>query len=178
MRSDPIVILPYSAAWVGAFELERDRIAPVLERWLARPIEHVGSTAIPGMAAKAIVDMVAVVHTVDGLDAAVEPLRALGWVHAPEPDQTQRFRSFCTPNIAQRTHHLHVFERSSDSWRDLLAFRDYLRAHPGLAAAYAALKRQLAAQHGSDPNHREPYRAGKAAFIQEVTRVARSSPSP
>ncbi|MDP8907989.1 MAG: GrpB family protein [Chloroflexota bacterium] len=129
------------------------------------------------MAAKAIVDMVAVVHTMDGLEAAVDALRALGWVHAPEPDQAQLFRSFCTPSIATRTHHLHVFEQSSDGWRCLLAFRDYLRAHPGLAAAYAALKRELASQHGSDPNRREPYRVGKAQFIQEVTALARGSSS-
>ena len=177
MRRDPIVISPYDAAWVHAFEVERDQITPVLEPWLARDIAHVGSTSIPGMAAKAIIDMVAVVHSMDGFEAVVDPLRALGWVHAPEPDQAQPFRSFCTPDIAQRTHHLHVFEKTSDSWRDLLAFRDYLRAHPGFAAAYASLKRELASQHGSDPNRREPYRVGKATFIQEVTALASRSSS-
>ncbi|CAA9482227.1 MAG: UDP-glucose 4-epimerase [uncultured Solirubrobacteraceae bacterium] len=131
---------------------------------------------MPGMAAKAIIDMVAVVHSMDGFEATVDPLRALGWVHAPEPDQAQPFRSFCTPDIAQRTHHLHVFEKTSDSWRDLLAFRNYLRVHPGLAAAYAALKRDLALQHGSDPNRREPYRVGKATFIQAVTALANRAP--
>lgn len=127
------------------------------------------------MAAKAIIDMLAVVHTMHDFETAADPLRALGWVHAPEPDQTQPLQSFCNPSIAQRTHHLHVFEKTSDNWRDLLAFRDYLRAHPGLATAYAALKRDLASQHGSDPNLREPYRLGKATFIQEVTALARSS---
>jgi GrpB-like predicted nucleotidyltransferase (UPF0157 family) len=98
----------------------------------------------------------------------VDPLRALRWVHAP---------AFCTPSIAERTHHLHVLEHSSDSWRGLLAFPDYLRAHPGLPAAYAALKRELASQYGSDPNRREPYRLGKAQFILQVAALARDRSS-
>jgi GrpB-like predicted nucleotidyltransferase (UPF0157 family) len=64
-----------------------------------------------------------------------------------------------------------VEERSED-WRGWLAFRDYLRADPGLTSAYAALKRELAAKHGADPNRRAPYREGKRAFIEEVTRLA------
>lgn len=173
MRLDPIAISPYDPVWPDAFERERDRIEPVLRPWLARPIEHIGSTSIPGLAAKAIIDMVAVVHTMDDLDTAVGSLGAVGWVHAPEPDDPRPLLSFCTPSIYKRSHHLHVVEQSAQGWRDLLAFRDYLRVHPGLTAAYAALKRELASQHGSDPNRREAYRRGKADFIREVTGLAR-----
>lgn len=125
------------------------------------------------MAAKAIIDMMAVVRYIDDVDQAVGPLHALGWVHAPEPgDEERRVRSFCKPDVAWRSHHLHVIEEGSQDWRNLLAFRDYLRTHPGLASAYAALKGDLAVRHGSDPNRREPYRTGKRAFVEEVTALA------
>lgn len=170
MRLDPIVISPYDSRWPQSFEEERDRIEPVLSPWLARPIEHIGSTSIPGMPAKAIIDMVAVIGVIADVLDAVGPLSALGWLQAPEPgDDEHCRRSFCTPSIANRTHHLHVVEEASDQWQELLAFRDYLRTRPGLASGYAALKRELAMIHGSDPNRREPYRRGKSLFIQEVT---------
>ncbi len=173
MRRDPIVIRPYDPSWPEAFETERARVEPVLGPWLVRPVEHMGSTSVPGLAAKAIVDMLAVVRVIDDVDQAVRPLQNLGWIHAPEPgDEERRVRSFCTPDVGARSHHLHVVEEQSGDWQGCLAFRDYLRAHPGLTSAYAALKRELAAKHGADPNRREPYRAGKRAFIQEVTRLA------
>ena len=172
MRLDPIVISPYDPRWPQLFEQERDRVKPVLSPWLVRPIEHIGSTSIHGMPAKAIIDMVAVIGVIEDVLGAVGPLSALGWFQAPEPgDDGHRRRSFCTPSIANRTHHLHVVEETSDQWHGLLAFRDYLRARPGLTAAYAALKRELATVHGSDPNRREPYRRGKGLFIQEVTEL-------
>lgn len=177
MRLDPIVITPYDPMWPNAFARERDRLEPVLRRWLERPIEHIGSTSIPGMPAKAIIDMVGVVSTMDHLDEAIDPLRRLGWVHAPEPHDAVPFRSFCTPSVERRTHHLHVVEESEVDWRNLLAFRDFLRTHPGLASGYAALKRALASQHGSNPNQREPYRRGKADFIREVTALAMATAS-
>lgn len=141
--------------------------------WLARPGQDMGSTSIPRLAAKAIVDMLAVVRVIDDVDQAHGPLHDLGWVHAPEPrDAERRVRSFCTPNVGQRSYHLHVVEEGPRDWQGWLAFRDYLRAHPGLASAYAALKRELAAIHGAAPNRREPYRQGKRAFIHEVTEIA------
>lgn len=177
MRRDPIVILPYDPGWPGAFEREHDRIEPVLRPWLMRPLEHIGSTSIPGMPAKAIIDMLAVIGNVDDVHRAIPALDALGWIHAPEPrDEEHRFRSFCTPSIANRTHHLHVVEERSERWRGWLAFRDYLRGHPGLAGAYAALKRELAAQHGDNSNRRDAYRGGKAQFIHEITQLALSGP--
>lgn len=173
MRQDPIVISPYDPSWPESFEKERARIEPALRPWLVRPVQHIGSTSIPGMAAKAIIDMLAVVRDIDDIGQAMGLLHALGWVHAPESgDEQQRVRSFCTPSVARRSHHLHVVEERSDDWRGCLAFRDYLRTHPGHASAYAALKRELAAEHGSDPNRREPYRSGKHAFIREVTDLA------
>ena len=173
MRLDPIVMSSYHPRWPQSFAEERDRIEPVLSPWLVRPIEHIGSTSVPGMPAKAIIDMVAAIGVIEDVLGAIDPLSSLGWLQAPEPaDDEHRRRSFCTPSIANRTHHLHVVEEASDQWPGLLAFRDYLRGHPGLASEYAALKRELATIHGSDPNRREPYRRGKSLFIQEVTELA------
>ena len=94
-------------------------------------------------------------------------------MHAPEPfDEAERKLSFCHPDVARRTHHLHVVEDRSDNWRGWLAFRDYLRSHPDAVAEYAAFKSGLAAAHGHDPNQRDAYRQGKADFISNITRIA------
>jgi GrpB-like predicted nucleotidyltransferase (UPF0157 family) len=74
-------------------------------------------------------------------------------------------REFCFPNVARRTHHLHVVEHRSAAWPTWLAFRDHLRNHPADAAEYARIKRELAT---ADPHNRSAYRAGKAPFIQEL----------
>ena len=118
---------PYDPSWPQAFADERDRIEPVLGPWLVRPIEHIGSTSILGMPAKAIIDMVAVIGAIDDVRGAVGPLSALGSLEAPEPGEDQlRRRSFCTPSIANRTHHLHVVERrptsGADCWRSATTY--------------------------------------------------------
>jgi len=179
VRLDPIVIHPYDSAWRQSFERERRRIAPVLSAWVVQDIEHMGSTAVPGLPAKAIIDMLAVVDEIQAAPGAVEPMQAVGWLLAPEPfDESDRRMSFCFPTIEQRTHHLHLVEQRDDAWRDWLAFRDYLRAHDDVAAEYAVLKQRLAAEHGSNPDERTAYRAGKAAFIQNVVDLAFREGSP
>jgi GrpB-like predicted nucleotidyltransferase (UPF0157 family) len=166
VRRDPITILPYDPSWPDAFEQQRARLEPALLPWLTGPVEHIGSTAVPGLAAKPIIDMMA---RIDSYDAdGIEPtMTALGWVHAPEPgDAEARKWSFCCPDAAWRTHHLHIYENSADVWPRLLAFRDHLRTHPEAAAEYAELKRSLAA---ADAHDRPRYRAGKAPFIERLS---------
>ena len=142
---------------------------------MVRPIEHIGSTAVPGLVAKPIIDMVAVVRDIEGVAASRAPLYEIGWVSAPEPlDAVERKLSFCFPSVALRTHHLHVVEGESSAWRGWLAFRDHLRAHPDTARRYGELKTRLATQYGSDPNERDVYRAGKAAWVSAVTAEALS----
>ncbi len=173
MRLDPIVICPYDPSWVESFARQRDRIAPLLAGWITRDIEHMGSTAVPGLAAKPIIDMLAVVDDIHARQRATDLLDTVGWVHAPEPfDEVERKLSFCFPGVARRTHHLHVVEGSSDDWRGWLAFRDYLRSHEGTVVAYADLKTRLADAHGHDPNDRDAYRQGKAEFIRTLTEQA------
>jgi GrpB-like predicted nucleotidyltransferase (UPF0157 family) len=130
---------------------------------------------VPGLPAKSIIDMLARVHSADESDRIVAAMAGIGWVHAPEPgDPAQRKLSFCYPDAAHRSHHLHVVEHGSAGWPTWIAFRDHLRTHPADAAAYGVLKTKLALQDDSD---RPRYRAGKAPFIEGILRAARS-PSP
>jgi GrpB-like predicted nucleotidyltransferase (UPF0157 family) len=174
VRLDPIVMHPYDPAWVVSFEGQRDRITPLLRGWITRGVEHMGSTAVPGLSAKPIVDMLAVVADISTAPRAPQQLLdEAGWVHAPEPfDESERKLSFCFPDVARRTHHLHVVEERSGNWRGWLAFRDYLRAHPHAVTEYAELKARLAAAHGDDPDRRDAYRQGKAGFIRNITNTA------
>jgi len=170
VRLDPIVIHPYDPRWPEMFERERDRIEPVLGGWLTRRVEHMGSTAVPDLPAKGIVDMLAVVDDIDAEPRAVALMAGIGWLAAPEPtDAGDHKLSFCFPSVERRTHHLHVVEEASGSWRGWLAFRDYLRSHEDARREYAALKLQLAEAHGGDPNDRDAYRGGKAAFVRNIT---------
>jgi GrpB-like predicted nucleotidyltransferase (UPF0157 family) len=170
VRLDPIVIEPYDPLWAASFERQRPRVASVLNRWTTRNIEHMGSTAVPGLPAKPIIDMLAVVDDIDAIPDPSTLLEDVEWIHAPEPfDSMERKLSFCFPDIERRTHHLHVVEESSNGWREWLAFRDYLRSHDNEVVAYASLKARLATDHGHDPNERDAYRSGKAGFIRTVT---------
>jgi GrpB-like predicted nucleotidyltransferase (UPF0157 family) len=142
LRRDPIVIADYDPLWPLLFERERVALEQALGSTFVRPIEHIGSTAVAGLAAKPIIDMCAVVADIDDVADRASELSRIGWVAAPEPgDLEERRLSYCTPAVEWRTHHLHVVEETSQGWRGWLAFRDYLRMHPGDAAAYADLKR-------------------------------------
>jgi GrpB-like predicted nucleotidyltransferase (UPF0157 family) len=172
-RQDPIRILPYDDSWPLSFETQRIRVEQALSPWLAHPVEHIGSTAVPGLPAKPIIDMLALVPDHDTSAGVVEAMTAAGWHHADEPhDRERRRRSFCHPTVAWRTHHLHVWEITAP-WRPLLAFRNHLRTHPADASRYAALKSALAA---ADPGDRPAYRSGKSALIEEILRTAVASP--
>ena len=155
------------------YEEQAQRLAHALGSLLVKPIEHIGSTAVQGLVAKPIIDMLAVVADVGVAETITERVESTGWVAAPEAtDATARKLSYCTPSIARRTHHLHVVERSSSDWLGWLAFRDHLRADPRAAAEYGALKTRLAELHGADPNQRDAYRSGKAAWIAATTAAA------
>lgn len=172
MRRDPIVIVNYDPQWPELFERERAALHVALGPALVRPVEHIGSTAVPGLAAKPIIDMCAVVADIDAVSDRAAQLEATGWIAAPEPNDIEESRrSYCTLSVEWRTHHLHIVEDTSVGWRGWLAFRDHLRGHPLDAAAYADLKRSLADQ-AEDPNDRTGYRSGKSGFIQALTRSA------
>jgi GrpB-like predicted nucleotidyltransferase (UPF0157 family) len=163
----PVEIVPYDPSWPSQFVLERDVLAAAVSPWLAGPIEHMGSTAVPGLAAKPVVDILAPVHGLEASQPAIRVVERLGYCHAPYEPELRHW--FCKPSFAHRTHHLHLVPIGSSQWRRPLAFRDYLRAHPEAAAAYEALKRRLATRYRLD---REAYTQAKRPFIDRMTTTA------
>jgi GrpB-like predicted nucleotidyltransferase (UPF0157 family) len=134
-------------------------------------LEHFGSTAVPNLSAKPIIDiLIAVRSLADAQACFVEGLRNLDYVYwAENPKQDRMFFVKGMPPFGpRRSHHVHVTEIHGQMWQRL-AFRDYLRAHPEEARTYAQLKRRLAAEHPAD---REAYTGAKAAYIESVMRKA------
>jgi GrpB-like predicted nucleotidyltransferase (UPF0157 family) len=134
-------LVAYDPAWVLAFEEERAALERVLAPWLEEGVHHIGSTAVPGLAAKPIIDMLAGVDDLDRARAAFEPLRALGYEHLPHRPEAHAF-------VKGDTHHLHLTPPGSDLWRERLAFRDALRADQALRDEYAAWKAEHAGVDG------------------------------
>lgn len=167
MREAPVEIVQYDASWPSQFTEEANAIRRVLARWLVGPIEHIGSTAIPGLAAKPVIDIMAAVQTLEGSRPAISAAAHLGYCYAPYQAASEHW--FCKPSPAVRTHHLHLMPLGSPQWVRSMAFRDYLRTHKTVAAEYEALKRDLAQRHHFD---REAYTESKRRFITRVTKVA------
>jgi GrpB-like predicted nucleotidyltransferase (UPF0157 family) len=161
MADEPVRLSPYDPAWPERFEAERALLEEAIGDHVTGGIHHVGSTAVAGLEAKPIIDVLAGVADLESSRAAFEPLARLGYLHAPY--RAGEMHWFCKPDPAARTHHLHLVPTGSPRFEDELAFRDALRADADLAAAYAALKRRLAAEHGAD---RDAYTDAKTAFVQ------------
>jgi GrpB-like predicted nucleotidyltransferase (UPF0157 family) len=160
----PVEIVPYDPVWPARFEEERQAIAGALAPWIAGSIEHIGSTAIPGLAAKPVIDIMAGVHTLDASRSAIEAAAGLGYCYFPYRPDSEHW--FCKPSPAFRTHHLHLVPFGNEQWLGAIAFRDYVRQHPAIAAEYEMLKRQLAREFQLD---REAYTRAKHPFIERIT---------
>lgn len=172
-----IEIAPYDPTWVRAFAIERGRIVRVLGE-IALRIDHHGSTAVPGLAAKPVIDIQVSVRNLQPMSAYGAALADLGYVHVPHADDAV-CPFFHAPSEWPHTHHVHVVEAGGSEERRTLAFRDYLRQHADVARAYAALKRRLASTHGaSGPAGREAYTDAKTEFITRVTKRALSEGLP
>jgi len=163
----PVRIVPYDPAWPELFEKERVMLASQLAEWLVGPIEHVGSTAVQGLAAKPVIDIMAAVESLVTSRPAIDAVATIGYVYYPyDPEQKHWF---CKPSAAFRTHHLHLVPFGSRSWTERLAFRNYLRRDPIAAREYAELKRRLATQYEFD---RDAYTEAKGPFIQRILKLA------
>ena len=170
-------IAPYDPAWPQEFERERGRIAEALGP-LARRIDHHGSTSIPGLDAKPIIDIQISVDALQPLDAYAQPLATLGYAHVPHPDDAV-CPFFHRPADWPHTHHIHVVAFGGLEERRTLAFRDYLREHADVAGEYASLKRELAPRYaGSDAAAREAYASAKTEFIERVIQIALAAGYP
>jgi|SRR5262245_27713499 len=173
VRLDPIVIRAYDEAWPVAFERERERLTPVFDQWLVRRVEHIGSTAVPRLAAKAIIDILAVVGNVDSVRPVIGRVHEIGWHYAPEPgDEADRYLAFCTPSVARRTHHLHVVEERSGGVARLAGVPRSPATPPRHRCRVRASQASSCRRTRPRPERPESLPKGKAEFIRRVTTLA------
>jgi GrpB-like predicted nucleotidyltransferase (UPF0157 family) len=165
-----IVIVPYDPSWPNEFELEAALVRTALGQ-SGIAAEHVGSTAVVGLAAKPIIDLMIGVRGLGEARSKVGALEALGYRYMPEFEAQIPERLFFQRG-EPRTHHVHLAEITSTFWQRQLLFRDYLRGHPDVARDYQALKEDLAARFG---HAREAYTQAKTAFIETVLEQARAA---
>lgn len=160
---DQIVVTPYDPAWQGEFETESKRILHALGNNVVS-VHHIGSTAIPGIFAKPIIDILLEINDLVQLDNETGAMQELGYGAMGEFGIPGR-RYFRKSNRSGvRTHHVHAFQTGNPEIERHLAFRDYMIAHPAEAQAYGALKRELARVY---PHDRRAYMDGKDGFVKE-----------
>ncbi len=167
----PVIIVDYDPAWPARFEEVRRQLARALGD-VALRIEHVGSTSVPGLAAKPILDIDVVIESAQQLAVAVARLAALGYEHQGDRGVVGREAFRPREATSPRTwppHHLYVCARDSSELRRHLAFRDWLRGHVEDRRRYAALKRELARRYRDD---RDAYSEAKSDFVEGVSAKA------
>ena len=174
---EQVAIVPYDPAWPEVFRQESEHLLSCLPNEIIRRIEHFGSTAVPGLAAKPIVDMLVEVTDLQETKVRIAPLlESQGYDYFWRPTQGDDGPPFYAwfikrdPGTGVRTHHIHMVERDFTAHWDRLLFRDYLIEHPKVARDYEALKRHLATSTRCD---RIAYTRGKTEFIVDVTEQAK-----
>jgi GrpB-like predicted nucleotidyltransferase (UPF0157 family) len=159
---NPVIIQDYDLRWPQLFETLRSRIEVVIGG-MAATVEHVGSTAVPGLAAKPIIDVDVLLRSASDLPLVITRLASIGYQHRGDLGVTGREAFRTPPN--DPPHHLYVCPPASREYRRHISFRDYLRTHPEDANNYAILKRELARKLGDD---REAYNQAKSRFVTEI----------
>lgn len=171
-RKKPVVVVEYDPRWPHAFERLRERVAAALGN-LAVAIEHVGSTSVPELAAKPIVDLDVVVPSAEEVPEAIRRLATIGYAHQGDLGIPGREAFNGPPGEAGLpAHHLYVCPADGAELHRHLAFRDYLRRHPDAVAAYTAIKREGA---GRFPDDRDAYQEYKSAVVREILERALAS---
>jgi GrpB-like predicted nucleotidyltransferase (UPF0157 family) len=166
----PVIMAEYDPRWPALYDAERDRILAVTGNSVLR-IEHIGSTAVPGLGSKPIIDIMAAVRRLQDAEGCIPPLQGIGYEYVPEYNELIPERRYFHKGPPEaRTFHLHMVELTSEFWERQLLFRDWLRSHPEDAQEYHELKQRLAAQFGND---REGYTEAKGPFIESIVARAR-----
>ena len=179
VTQEDVALVPYDTRWPELFRQEKEHLLGCLPNDLVQRIEHFGSTAVPGLAAKPIVDVLVEVTDLEETRGRIAPvLEAQGYDYFWRPthgDDGPPFYAWFIkrdPSSGARTHHIHMVERDFvDHW-DRLLFRDYLIEHPQAARDYQSLKRRLASAY---PNDRVAYTEGKTEFILRLTELAKQA---
>lgn len=161
-----VEVVDYDASWPARFEAERAAIAGALGDVVVA-VHHIGSTSVPGLAAKPVIDVLVEVRDLDALDARASAMEALGYEAKGEYGIARR--RYFRRGGDMRTHHVHAFAAGDEHVVRHLAFRDYLRAHADVAAEYGALKHRVADEAAHDV---DAYCDGKDAFVQHHEALA------
>jgi len=167
MNRAAVILEDYDPSWPAKFEEEKSRLMAIAGEWHYGGIEHVGSTAVPGMVAKPVIDIMFGIKSLEESKSAIDVLVAHGYEYWPYKKEDMHW--FCKPSDAFRTHHLHLIPFESPLWQERIQFREVLRSDKNIASQYASLKRQLAASYIED---REAYTDKKGPFIQQVLKSA------
>lgn len=166
-RDEPIRLVPHDPAWAARFREEADLLLATIGPWVTGGVHHIGSTAVPGLDAKPIIDIAVGVESLEASRPCIDVLSRIEYLYSPYRGDVMHW--FCKPDPARRTHHLHLMPTGSTRLEDEIVFRDYLRSHPDVVTAYGDLKRRLAAEHAED---REAYTGAKSDFVESVTAAA------
>lgn len=165
----PVVIVDYDPEWPKLFEVEKKSVLKAVGP-LVLAVEHIGSTAVPGLGAKPIIDMMAGVRSKVDAEKCLEPLRRIGYYDVtPIIENDEWFYCMGKPPHSVGFH-LHLVKFMSDHWVEHIVFRDYLRTHADTAQRYYELKKRLSLEYCSD---REGYTNARSAFIESVLAHAR-----
>lgn len=171
---EQVIINDYNPEWKSEFIHEKERISNAIPD-IAIQIEHIGSTSVPGLAAKPLIDMMVGVKDLSLISSVhKERLAAMGYEFVDHPEFPER-RFFRKGKRRAGTHHLHLYRYGGEQWTSNLLFRDYLIDHPEEAAAYGDLKRNLQEQY---PQDRVSYTKAKAPYIQQVIQKAQQAAKP
>ncbi len=159
-----VIIVDYNPQWPILYKAEKERVLNAIKHMISA-IEHIGSTAVPGLGAKPIIDMMVGVKSLRDADECVPLLQNIGYTDiTPQPDDPEWFYC-CGKGSHSIACHLHLMKYMSNHWKRHLLFRDFLRTHPEGAQKYYDLKKKLAATYGAD---RIAYTEAKTAFITSV----------
>jgi GrpB-like predicted nucleotidyltransferase (UPF0157 family) len=158
-----VVLSEYDSGWPQAFEQERQLLSVLISNYMCGSIEHVGSTAVPGLIAKPVIDVMFGVKSLDESKPAIDILVSNGYEYSPYKSDVMHW--FCKPSDAYRTHHVHLIPHESDLWHQRIKFRNLLRSDKQIANDYSSLKKELARRHKED---REAYTQKKWPFIKKI----------
>lgn len=159
-----LIVVAYDPTWPQTFKTAKAQILQAVAPHV-QSVHHVGSTSVPGLAAKPIIDILVGVCDWTEARAAIAPLQRIGWeFRGPRGILRRHYFAIRLPD-GRRTHHLHMLELTSTHYADMLAFRNHLRTHPAAANQYATLKRRLATRPEPHPG---AYQQSKAPFIHRI----------
>lgn len=163
MKQAPVELSEHDPEWFSKFEIEKEFLLGVIGGWLHGSVEHVGSTSVPGLIAKPVIDIMFGVKSLEASKPAIDVLARNSYEYFPYKEDVMHW--FCKPSDAFRTHHLHLIPYKSPLWQERIQFREILLSNQEIANQYSALKKNLATRYKDD---REVYTREKWPFIQKV----------